>query len=239
MTERQKPRRAATVILLRDAEPRGLEVFLIRRPDDMAFLGGMYCFPGGTVRKEDCSASMLRRCHGLTPNDARQIVGAHFAPNEALGFWIAAIRELFEEVGILLAVKEKGERWEATPIDKTELAKKHAALLEKSLSFQSLLESDGLLCHASKLAYFSYWRTPSQFSLRFDTRFFLAALPADQSPLPASPEVAHSLWLTPDRALHLFAKDELPMIFPTFASLRTLADFDSQESVFKEFGHGK
>ena len=182
---------------------------------------------------------MLRRCHGLTPNDARQIVGAHFAPNEALGFWIAAIRELFEEVGILLAVKEKGERWEATPIDKTELAKKHAALLEKSLSFQSLLESDGLLCHASKLAYFSYWRTPSQFSLRFDTRFFLAALPADQSPLPASPEVAHSLWLTPDRALQLFAKDELPMIFPTFASLRTLADFDSQESVFKEFGHGK
>ncbi len=164
MTERQKPRRAATVILLRDAEPRGLEVFLTRRRDDMAFLGGMYCFPGGTVRKEDCSASMLR---------------------------------------------------------------------------QSLLESDGLLCHASKLAYFSYWRTPSQFSLRFDTRFFLAALPADQSPLPASPEVAHSLWLTPDRALHLFAKDELPMIFPTFASLRTLADFDSQESVFKEFRHGK
>src|SRR5437773_1954024 len=195
MTERQKPQRAATVILLRDAEPRGLEVFLTRRRDDMAFLGGMYCFPGGTVRKEDCSASMQRRCHGLTPNDARQIVSAHFAPNEALGFWIAAIRELFEEVGILLAVKEKGERWEATPIDKTELAKKHAALLEKSLSFQSLLESDGLLCHASKLAYFSYWRTPSQFSLRFDTRFFLAALPADQSPLPASPEVAQSLVL--------------------------------------------
>ena len=71
--------------------------------------------------------------------------------------------------------------------------------------------------------------------MRFDTRFFLAALPADQSPLPTSPEVAHSLWLTPDRALQLFSKDELPMIFPTFASLRTLADFETLESVFREF----
>src|ERR1043166_2896646 len=123
MAQQQKPKPAATVILLRSGGRDPFEIFLTRRADDMAFLGGMYCFPGGTVRKEDCSASMLRRCHGLTPNDARKIVGAHFAPNEALGFWIAAIRELFEEVGILLAVKEKGERWEAKPIDKTELAK--------------------------------------------------------------------------------------------------------------------
>src|SRR5207253_9963089 len=69
------------------------------------------------------------------------------------------------------------------------------------------------------------------------TLFPYTTLFRSQCPLPASPEVAHSLWLTPDRALQLFAKDELPMIFPTFASLRTLADFDSQESVFKEFRH--
>ena len=71
--------------------------------------------------------------------------------------------------------------------------------------------------------------------MRFDTRFFLAVLPECQFPLPNSPEVAHSLWLTPDRALQLFVKNELPLIFPTFASLRTLADFSSLESLFREY----
>ena len=79
-------------------------------------------------------------------------------------------------------------------------------------------------------------RPPKRSPIRFDTRFFLAALPKDQTPLPTSPEVIHSLWLTPDRALELFAGDELPMIFPTFASLRTLADFESLDSVWKEYG---
>ena len=239
MTAQQKPRQAATVILLRPAEPKGFEVFLTRRPKGMAFLGGMYCFPGGTVRKEDCSAAMLRRSYGLTPGEARKIIGAHFAPNEALGFWVAGIRELFEEVGILLAVNENGERWRLETNHPARLAQEHAALLGKSLSFQALLENDGLLCDTTSLAFFSYWQTPLQFSMRFDTRFFLAALPADQSPLPTSPEVAHSLWLTPDRALQLFSKDELPMIFPTFASLRTLADFETLESLFREFQSGK
>jgi len=182
---------------------------------------------------------MARRCHGLTANEARKIVGAHFAPQQALGIWIAAIRELFEEVGILLAVSENGERVEVKPNDRLRLAEKHAELLEKSLSFQAILETEKLLCDAAGLAYFSHWQTPSQYSMRFDTRFFVAALPEDQTPLSISYEVAHSLWLTPDRALDLFARNELPMIFPTFASLRTLADFESLESVLSEFRPGK
>ena len=232
MTGQNKSRQAATVILLRPAEPNGFEVFLTRRPDEMAFLGGMYCFPGGTRRKDDCSTAMLRRCHGLSPIDARKIVGAQFSPPEALGLWVAGIRELFEEAGVLLAVDGLGEPWAA---EQDNLAEKHAALLKKTLSFRSLLESEELLCDASRLAYFSHWQTPEEIAIRFDTRFFLAALPNGQTPLPTSLEVAHSLWLTPDRALELFVKDQLPMIFPTFASLRTLADFDSLESVLKEY----
>ncbi|HKX49214.1 MAG TPA: NUDIX hydrolase, partial [Candidatus Binatia bacterium] len=85
----------------------------------------------------------------------------------------------------------------------------------------------------------SHWRTPSQFQVRFDTRFFLAAVPAEHSPLASSPEVADSLWLTPDDALQRFTQGTLPMIFPTFASLRTLADFDSLESLFAEFTPAK
>lgn len=236
MNVQQSPRQAATVILLRPVSPNGFEVLLTRRPEGMAFLGGMYCFPGGTVRKEDCSPAMLRRCSGLKPQEAQKIVGAHFAPSEALGLWVAAIRELFEEVGILLAVNEAGKRW--MPEASNKPAQAHAVLMEKSSMFQSLLEGAGLFCDAASLAYFSHWQTPAQFSTRFDTRFFLAGLPADQFPLPTSPEVAHSLWLTPDRALELFSKEQLPMIFPTFASLRTLADFETLDSVFREFRLG-
>ncbi len=118
------------------------------------------------------------------------------------------------------------------------LLDQRSALLAKSLSFHSLLVKQELFCDLASLAYFSQWQTPSHVPMRFDTRFFLAALPDDQSPLPTSPEVAHSLWLTPDHALQLFTKNELPMIFPTFAALRTLADFDSLDRVWKEFQVG-
>jgi hypothetical protein len=117
------------------------------------------------------------------------------------------------------------------------LAEKHAALIAKSLTFSELLESENLFCNASALAYFSHWQTPAQNSLRFDTRFFLAVLPPAQTPLPCSYEVIQSLWLTPDRAIQLFERGELPLIFPTFATLRTLADFETLGSLFEEFSH--
>ncbi len=235
MSEIAKPKQAATVLLLRPTQSGGIEVLLTRRPDGMAFLGGMYCFPGGTVREEDLSAALSPRCHGLSPTAARKIIGSHFSPPEALGLWVAAIRELFEEVGVLLAITRDGRpAWLDRDLNHR-LAKKHTALLAGDLGFNALLEAENLQCDTTQLAYFSYWQTPSQFQMRFDTRFFLAAVPADHPPLAASPEVVDSVWLTPDRALQLFGKGTLPMIFPTFASLRTLADFDSLESLFAEF----
>ncbi len=115
------------------------------------------------------------------------------------------------------------------------LAKKHQSLLDKSLSFLALLESEKLYCDLRGLAYLSHWQTPAQTSLRFDTRFFVAALPQDQTPLETSAEVTHSVWLTPELAMQRYARGELPMIFPTFTSLRTLADFESLDAVMKEF----
>ena len=236
MKPQHKVRQAASIILLRPAKQNGVEVFLTRRPEGMAFLGGMYCFPGGAVQNDDCSEAMMRCTSGLSPSDARKIVGAHFSPREALGLWVAGIRELFEEVGVLLAVNKSGQPWVAGKDRTIDPADRYAALLEKNLSFRSLLESEKLLCDASSLAYFSHWQTPEEAPIRFDTRFFLAVLPKDQAPLPTSPEVVRSLWLTPDRALELFADDELPMIFPTFASLRTLADFEALDNVWREYG---
>jgi 8-oxo-dGTP pyrophosphatase MutT (NUDIX family) len=235
MNEKAQPKQAATVILLRRATPSGFEVFLTRRPETMPFLGGMYCYPGGTVRKGDYAPAMLEHCFGLAPRQAQAIIGAHFSPRAALGLWVTAAREVFEEVGILFAANDSAEPYTSEPKRAHRLAEKRRQLLGKSLSFLALLESEGLRCDLSALMHFSYWQTPAQISMRFDTRFFIAVLPEGQTPLATSDEVTHSLWLTPDQAMRLFAAGELPMIFPTFAALRTLADFETIDSVLKVF----
>lgn len=239
MNRGRQPINAATVILLRPCDSEGFEVLLTRRPAGMEFLGGMYVFPGGAVKKEDCAERILRRRHGISPARARKLLGAHMSPKMALGHWVAAVRELFEKTGILLAVHETGKALDLTNNNaKARLAQKHQALLKSETDFQTLLESDQILYDASRLAYFSHWQTPEQFSTPFDTRFFLARVPETQTPLPTSTEVAHSIWLNPDHAVRLFDRGELPIIFPTFAALRTLADFDSLEKLFREYQLG-
>ena len=237
MTKNQSPKSAATVILLRPGANGGFELFMIRRPDEMEFLGGIYAFPGGSVKKEDCEEALFRRCYGLSPTQAGTILGNELSPELSLGHWVAGIRELFEEVGVLLCVREDGR-----PVDmdqqllKERLAEKRQALIEGSIDLQTLLESEGLYCSVASLRYFSHWLTPEEFPIRFDTRFFLGHLSINQTPLPKSQEVAESLWVTPDRALERCQQDNLPVIFPTFASLRTLANFDSWARLRTEFG---
>lgn len=234
MTGLPKAKHAATVILAR-TQHDGLEVFMTRRPRAMRFLGGAYVFPGGGVRKEDCAEAILKRCHGLSARQARDALGAELAPQLALGHWVAGIRELFEEVGVLLCATRAGKPVDMRPGElRQRLAEKRQGLIEGTASFLDLLETEELLCDASRLSYFSHWCPPEEFTTRFDTRFYVAPLPADQEPLATSQEVAHSLWISPERALKLCADGSLPMIFPTFGVLRALADFDSLESLFAE-----
>lgn len=229
MNGQARPRQAATVILLRRIEPKGFEVFLTRRPEGMPFLGGMYCFPGGAVIREDCAPRMIERCRGFDAARARAPFGAQVSPRQAWGFWIAAVRELFEETGVLLAVTASGAR--PSPEN---IARNHRALAAGSCSFRALLEQEDLYCDLSSLGYFSHWQTPADNPVRFDTRFFVALLPREQSPIVTSEEVMHSVWLTPELAMLRCGRGKLPMIFPTFTSLRTLADFESVESVVNE-----
>jgi 8-oxo-dGTP pyrophosphatase MutT (NUDIX family) len=231
MTASREPRNAATVILLRAGGDGGIEVFLTRRPEGMNFLGGAYVYPGGAVGKEDCSEKMLNRCRGVSGYEARDILGAHLKPDLALGHWVAGIRELFEETAVLLCVTKDGE-----PVAANQgLEEKRRKLVRRALSFRDLLESENIFCDARLLLYFSHWLTPEEFATRFDTRFFLAVLPPGQVPLERSEEVAESLWISPERAMQRYARGELPMIFPTYASLRTLADFESTESLLSEY----
>ena len=113
---------------------------------------------------------------------------------------------------------------------------KRQALLDGNLEFRNLLESEGLFCNASALAYFCCWLTPQGAPFRFHTRFYLALLPPNQLPLPDTREVKESLWLEPEHALTLLEEGHLPMVFPTFACLRTLANFDSLDRLCRTYG---
>jgi len=223
-----EPKSASTVILLRSGDSGGIEVFLTRRPEAMDFLGGAYVFPGGTVRKDDYSENIIRRCRGMSPAAARNLLGAHLKPEVALGHWIAGIREVFEEVGVLFDGSQ-------TESNVSELEQRRRQIVRREATFAGMLEEKDLSVDAGALLYFSHWLTPEEFAMRFDTRFFIAALPQGQTPLERSEEVADSLWIAPERALKLYAEKKLPMIFPTYSSLRTLADFESVESLCKEY----
>jgi len=230
MTPAAEPKSASTVILLRSGESGGVEVLLTRRPEAMDFLGGAYVFPGGTVRKDDCSEKIQQRCRGVSLDQAKNLLGAHLKPEVALGHWVAGIREVFEEVGVLFSTGET-----SLAARKSELERERRRSVRRETSFTAMLEAENLHCDTGALLYFSHWLTPEEFAMRFDTRFFVAVLPPGQTPLERSEEVADSLWIAPERALQLYAERKLPMIFPTYASLRTLADFETVEAVLREF----
>jgi len=224
------PRHASTVVLVRPDEGRGFEILFTRRPRQMKFMGGFYVFPGGSVHDEDYSAAVAKRCRGLSADQARAILGGGLDPRCSVGHWVAGIRELFEEVGVLLCVTEPGAdvdfRQAAT---RQRLEQKRSALAKDHLDFGSFLEAENLYCDLSRLVYLYHRVTPDIFPIRFDARFYLALLPAGQAPLDRSEEVAESLWLTPGEALAQAERADFPMIPATSYVLKNLAQFSWEE----------
>ena len=199
-------------------------------------MGGVYVFPGGSVEEEDYSEGMLMRCHGLSRIEAQQILGGELSPELSMGHSVAAIRELFEETGILLSITENGERLDTRQREiKNRLADKRKSLVEGRIDFRFLLESEGLYCDVSRPVYFWHRVTPEKHAIRFDTRFYLAHLPSDQKPLFSSEEVTESLWMTPEAALDRSQKGDFALMPPTLAAFRTLADFGSWQNLCNQY----
>lgn len=236
LMEWQAPKKASTVILVRPNQDGKFEVLMTQRPHWMEFLGGFYVFPGGILEEEDCAPEMLERCRGLTPAEAQGILGHGIEPELSLGHWITAIRELFEEAGVLLGVTESG----AAPDMKDEELKQKLSwgrrdLVQGTVSLHAVLRAQELYCDASRLIYLTHRITPEGNPMRFDTRFYLAALPQHRTAMAQSEEVAHSVWVTPDSALAGARKEEMPVIRPTRIILESLADFDSWEALTKAY----
>ncbi|MGH7769100.1 MAG: NUDIX hydrolase [Candidatus Binatia bacterium] len=234
MTTR-RPKHASTVLLARP-DPNGkFEILLTRRPSEMKFLGGYYVFPGGSVCPEDRSEKTLGRCRGLLAKEAGKILGDHLGPELSLAHWVAVIRELFEEVGIVLCVGENGAARDVKDPDTARrFEDRRKALVAGSLDFGSFLEAENLFCDLSRLVYFSHRVTPEFYPMRFDTRFYLAVLPEGQTALQESEEVADSLWIAPDQALRRADRD-LPLLPPTTTMLQNLCAYESWQSLCEKF----
>jgi glyoxylase-like metal-dependent hydrolase (beta-lactamase superfamily II)/8-oxo-dGTP pyrophosphatase MutT (NUDIX family) len=219
MADKLALRPAATLLLLRDGS-LGPEAFMLQRTQSAAFLAGAHVFPGGAVDKADRDIRVLRRVAGITDADASRRLGQDAG---GLAYWVAAMRECFEETGILIAEGEDG-----LPLDgarAAELARYRSALHAGRLAFAEFLEKERLVLRAHDLAYFGHWVTAPGRSRRFDTRFFLALAPAEQAGSHDGIELIDSLWLRPQDAIDLEARGDLQLVFATKNTLADLTRF--------------
>jgi 8-oxo-dGTP pyrophosphatase MutT (NUDIX family) len=214
------PRPAATVVLLRDADA-GIEVYLLRRKTSMAFAGGMQAFPGGAVDPRDADDHALGWL-GSPPAAWAERLGTSVPL--ARGFVCAAIRETFEESGVLLASAPDGSPiTPAGPVWESD----RRALVERRLALSDLLEQRGLRVRSDVLRPWAHWVTPRFEPRRYDTWFFLAALPAGQQARDVSGEAERAFWSSPGEAISAAEASQAAMLPPTWAVLDQLADYST------------
>ncbi|MGW2824451.1 NUDIX hydrolase [Streptomyces sp. NPDC001443] len=214
------PRRAATVMLLKDGDG-GPAVHMLRRRASMAFAGGAYAYPGGGVDARD--DDHLVRWAG--PPRAWWADRLGVDEKAAQAIVCAAVRETYEEAGVLLA----GPTAETVVGDTTgaDWETDRAALVARDLSFADFLDRRGLVLRSDLLGAWTRWITPEFEARRYDTWFFVAALPEGQRTRNASTEADRTVWIRPAQAAASYDEGELLMMPPTVATLRQLVPYDT------------
>jgi 8-oxo-dGTP pyrophosphatase MutT (NUDIX family) len=231
-----RARYASTIVLVRPDEDGGFEILLTRRPPEMKFLGGFYVFPGGAVHQSDYAPKVLERCRGLAGNEARKTLDNRHDPELAIGHWVAGIRELFEEAGILLCVTESGAEIDLNDrATQKRFEAKRKAIVRGGLDFGDFLKTEALYCDLSRMVYFFHRITPEFYPMRFDTRFYIAPLPLNQSPLLRSEEVTDSQWIKPPEALARADREDFPILPPTTTVLGDLARIPTWNQLCERF----
>jgi len=218
------PRHAATVVLLRDATA-GPEVYLLRRAGTMAFAAGMHVFPGGSVDLRDGETATA----WSGPPAAQWAAWLGCDEPLARALVCAAVRETFEESGVLLA----GPHAEDVVVDTTgdDLERDRLGLLDRTVSMAGMLSRRGLVLRSDLLRPWAHWITPEFEPKRFDTRFFVAAVPTGQRPRDVSGEADDTVWLPVAGAVAEHDAGRLAMLPPTIVALREISAFGSVAEV--------
>jgi 8-oxo-dGTP pyrophosphatase MutT (NUDIX family) len=214
------PRPAATVVLARDGE-HAPELLLLRRHRSSGFVPGAWVFPGGRVDDDDAAADLV----ALLPE----------LPDEPpAAYWLAGIRELFEETGVLLARDVTGV---ACPdgVRNAEVRSHRDRLLDGSATLLDVLRTLDMLPDTSRMVYCAHWITPVAEPKRYDTRFFIAELPAGCDTAPDERETDAAGWYTAARAVEAFREGELPMVFPTIKTIQRLVGFRTVDDMLERF----
>ena len=212
--------RAASTVILSRQGLSCLEIYLLRRSSESKFFPGKYVFPGGAVDSEDTDADFWKNRVDLNPIQMIEKMGGDLSVEDALGHGVAAIRETFEEAGVLL-VEEIGGR-------KEEIAKMRELRSQESLSNFWLREwviSRGGTLSLSRLIRWSHWVTPEAMKPRFDTRFYVGLMPSGQECSPDAREMTHGVWIRPADALTGNLRGDVPLSPPTLVTLQELLPY--------------
>jgi 8-oxo-dGTP pyrophosphatase MutT (NUDIX family) len=216
------PQEAAAIIVARDVS-RGVEVLLLQRHPESRFSPGAFAFPGGRLEAADAAPGIEARCRGLARPDAARRLRDVTPPERAIGFWVTALRELFEEAGMLLA-----DGPDARPLGRASLGDLRAQRTrsrEDSAAFGRLLTERDLMLATDRVGYWAHWITPEERPIRYDTRFFVAAAWADQVADPDGLEMVAARWIRPNDALAGHAAEEFMLPLPTQRILASLSEY--------------
>jgi len=228
------PKDAATVIILRpsqDGSPGPFEVLMVRRHAKSRFCSEFHVFPGGILDNADSAPEIESLCSGLDCSRAGALI-PDLPPAKALGTWAAAIRETFEEVGILLAINGSGSPVSfSRPEDRARFQRYRKEISKGNLLLRRMLEQEGLRLAADRLFYFSHWITPEALPLRYDVRFFVTRAPECQEALHDGYELTDHIWVAPREALKAYRIGEMALVLPTISTLMELCAFDSIDKV--------
>jgi 8-oxo-dGTP pyrophosphatase MutT (NUDIX family) len=224
----QPIRPAATVILVRDAEV-GFEIFMLRRTSQAAFAGGMFVFPGGRVDGDDHLHSYdAWRCG---PAEC-QLPQQHALGDEWRGYWIAAIRESFEEAGLLLAYDQTGNLLSYdTPEERERFERYRHPLHAGSLSLQDICARESVRLAVDRVHFYNRFITPLGRPRRFDTRFFVAEAPPGQTGRHDTRETVDSIWISPHEALARNDAQEFDLMRVTRLQLQELGRYPSKPAL--------
>jgi 8-oxo-dGTP pyrophosphatase MutT (NUDIX family) len=229
------PTDSATVILVRQPHKNSLEVFLARRHDSQSFMAGVYVFPGGQLESSDADIAetkLLSASDDFQPHTLLQ--DSTLTRDMALGFYICAIRETFEETGVLFARNASDDSIDfGNTIIQARFAAYRQPLNEGQITLAEIIRQEDLVVMPELLIPYSHWITPEIVPQRFSTRFFLAEMPHHgQNAVTDKDELTSSLWVTPHDALKMYTSGKIAMMPPTLKTLEEMAEFISLDKLF-------